>query len=264
MASNAAEEMSYLEVLRFYLLGGGDFLTFMDSLARFQLVDGTDSLIAHIVEDGEFETRMSTPVKAVSDSGKNVTITTSHGEKITCSALICTVPMNALANVEFRPPLPAGMMSAVQERHPGQGLKIYIKVAGDVGNISSLSPHLPLTYVMTYKQAGEFTLLVGFASGSEQVDAYDEESVQTALRQHLPEASVISAMHYDWNNDPYSLGTWAHYRSGWAKKYYEAFQEDTGRVLIASGDLGEGWRGTIDGAIGAGVRAARKADVLIG
>ena len=39
----------------------------------------------------------------------------------------------------------------------------------------------------------------------------------------------------------------------------EAFPElrkSNGRIHFASGDHGEGWRGTIDGAIGAGVQAA--------
>ena len=264
IVSNKAEEMSYLEVIRFFLLGGGDFLTFMDATARFQLKDGSESLVAHIAEDGEFETRLATPVRSVTDSGDRVEVMTSRGEKLTCSVLVCTVPMNALGNVAFSPPLPAGVNSAATEGHPGQGVKIYIKVKGDIGNMATVASHLPFTYVMTYKQADDHTLLVGFTSGPDEVDAYDEEAVQRALRQHLPEVDVVSVMHYDWNNDPYSRGTWETYRSGWVDKYYEAFRQETGRVLIASGDLGEGWRGTIDGAIGAGVRAARKAAVMVG
>jgi monoamine oxidase len=70
-------------------------------------------------------------------------------------------------------------------------------------------------------------------------------------------------MHYDWVNDPYSRGTWATYRPGWVEKYYDQFQQGSGRIFFGSGDHGEGWRGTIDSAIGAGSIAARKASDML-
>ena len=258
IVSGDAGDMSYLEVLRFHLLGGGYFPTFMDSTTRFQLREGTESLLGSIAGDGGAEVRLAAGVKAVHDRGDRVEVTTLRGEKLSSGAVISTVPMNTIDRIDFQPPLPGGVIEACRQRHPGRGVKVYMKVAGDVGNVASFGAHLPLTYVMTYKQAGDYTLLVGFAAGDERFDPYDEESVQEALRQHLPGASVLSVMHYDWNNDPYSLGTWATYRPGWVGKYYDQFQQDAGRVFFASGDHGEGWRGTIDSAIGAGALAARK------
>jgi monoamine oxidase len=263
IASNVASEMSYLEVLRFFLLGGGNFQTFMDATARFQLKDGTEALIYNIVEDSDVETRLSTPVKSIQQKDDRVTVKTSRGEAIRCGALICTVPMNVLPSIEFQPPLPPGAVTAGEKKHPGKGLKIYMKVEGDVGNIATVSARGDLTYVMTYAQGADYTILVGFGPGAERLDAYDEEAVQAALQQHLPGARVSSVMQYDWNNDPYALGTWATYRKGWAARYYDQFQRDSGRILFASGDHGEGWRGTIDGAIGAGVRAARRVELLV-
>ena len=49
----------------------------------------------------------------------------------------------------------------------------------------------------------------------------------------------------------------------WLNKYYQDLQKEQGRVFFASGDHGEGWRGTIDGAIAAGARAARKVNDLL-
>ena len=263
VVNNDAKEMSYLEVLRFHLLGGGCFPTFMDATARFQLKDGTITLLNSIVEDGGAEVRLATPVKSIHDLGDKVVVTTSRGEKLTCGAVISTVPMNTINAIDFQPPLPAGVTEAGKEGHPGRGKKIYIKVEGDLGNFASFAAHLPLTYAMTYKRGKDYTLVVGFSGSADRLDAYDEESVQGALREHLPGARVLSVMHYDWISDPYSRGTWATYRSGWVEKYYDQFQQDAGRVFFGSGDHGEGWRGTIDSAIGAGSRAARKAGVLL-
>jgi monoamine oxidase len=138
-----------------------------------------------------------------------------------------------------------------------------MKVEGDLGNFVSFGAHLPLSYAMTYKQGADYTLVVGFSAGAEELDAYDEEAAQAALRQHIPEAKVLSLMHYDWVNDPYSRGTWATYRPGWVEKYYDQFQQGSGRIFFGSGDHGEGWRGTIDSAIGAGSIAARKASDML-
>jgi 3',5'-cyclic AMP phosphodiesterase CpdA len=138
------------------------------------------------------------------------------------------------------------------------------KVEGDLGNFFAFSAHLPMNFAMTYKQSKDYTIVLGFASGSsDDLDPYDEESVQAALRQYLPGATVLSVMHYDWVSDPYSRGTWATYRSGWVDKYYDQFQKESGRIFFGSGDHGEGWRGTIDSAIGAGSIAARKANDLL-
>jgi pseudooxynicotine dehydrogenase len=263
IVSNHASEMSYLEVLRFHLLGGGYFTTFMDSTTRFQIEGGTTALLNSILEDGGPDTRLATPVKAIRDVGDKVLVSTTRGEDISCGAVICTVPMNTINSIDFQPPLPQGVVEAGKEGHPGQGIKLYMKVEGELDNFASFAAHLPFNYLMTYKQAKGYSLVVGFSSGADQLDAYDEEAAQEALRQHLPGARVLSIMHYDWVNDPYSRGTWATYRTAWVEKYYHQFQQDSGRILFGSGDHGEGWRGTIDSAIGAGAIAARKARDII-
>jgi monoamine oxidase len=75
---------------------------------------------------------------------------------------------------------------------------------------------------------------------------------------------VLDSSSYDWNGAPHSKGTWASYRPHWVEKYYAEFQQHYGRIYFGSGDHGEGWRGTIDGAIGAGTRAAQRVKTLLG
>ena len=75
---------------------------------------------------------------------------------------------------------------------------------------------------------------------------------------------LLESSAYDWNSAPYSKGTWASYRPDWIEKYYAEFQQTQGRIFFGSGDHGEGWRGTIDGAIGAGIRAAQRVKTLLG
>ncbi len=262
-ASNHASEMAYLEVLRFHILGGDYFPTLMDATTRFQPEGGTRRLIEAIAGDAPFDLKLSSAVKSVASGDDGVVVTTTRGEKLTCGTVITTIPMNTLGRIEFTPALPAGVIEAGKAGHVGAGMKMYLKVKGDLGNFAAFAPNRPMNYAMTYKRGKDYTLVVAFYNPDDNIDPYDEESLQEALRHYVPGAEVLSVMHYDWNSDPYSSGTWATYRKGWVARYYDEFQRDNGRLLFASGDHGEGWRGTIDGAIGAGTIAARKAIELL-
>jgi monoamine oxidase len=258
MVNNKAESMSYLELLRWHQCGGGYFPTVMDSVGRFSLKDGTSRLIEKMIEDGKPQVRLSTPVKSVEDKRDRVVITTERGEKITAAVAIACLPLNTINDITFDPPLPRGVVEAGRQRHPGSGFKFYMKVKGDVGNLVGLSTASALDSVITYKQAGDHTILIGFGGNPAALDVNDDDAVQKALHELVPGAQLLSTMSYDWNNDPYSRGTWCSYRPGWVGKYYEDFNRDLGRIYFGCSDHGEGWRGFIDGAIGGGIKAARR------
>ena len=256
ISSGTADAISYLEVLRLYMVGGSEFSNFMDSAARFKLKEGTSRLIELILEDGGADVKLSSPVKSIEDNGDSVRVTVRRGEELRAKAVVSTLPMNTMASVDFKPALPKGVVDAARQRHPGRGVKIYLSVKGDVGNVATVAPGRPLNYLMTFEQSDDRTLLAAFSSDPDLIDVYDDAALQQELDAHIPGAQLLTSTHYDWNSDPYSLGTWATYRPGWAADLHDKFQRSTGRIHFASGDHGEGWRGTIDGAIGAGVRAA--------
>ena len=237
----------------------------LDSGARFKLKTGTISLMRAMLEDGKSEVRLSSPVKKVVDLGDKVRITTSSGETITAGSTICTVPMNVLPTIEFSPALDKRLVKAAETGHTGVGVKLFIKCPGKQGNIYCMARQShPLPMVFTYHEEDNHTVFCSFANNPHAIDYYDEEAVQTALRDYLPGVEVESVFLYDWVLDPYAKGTWAQYRPGWVSEYLDVFEKDMGRILFASGDHGEGWRGFIDGAIGAGVRAAERVKSVLG
>jgi monoamine oxidase len=167
--------------------------------------------------------------------------------------------MNVLPSVTFDPPLDNKLVEAAQEGHTGQGVKVYMQAKGKHGKMFALSgADHPLSTVFTYYEGEDHTLFAAFGSNRDAIDYYDDEAVQSALRDFLPSVEVESTYTYDWVLDPYSKGTYASYRPGWMDKYYDHFQQDRGRVYFGQGDHGEGWRGFIDGAIGAGIKAAQR------
>jgi monoamine oxidase len=139
-----------------------------------------------------------------------------------------------------------------------------MKVKGKQGNLFTLtdSNHV-FTTVLTYAEEDDYTLLAAFGN-ADRVDMYDDEALQEALRDYLPEAEIESSFAYDWIMDPYSQGGHGVYRPGWFKKYHREFAQDAGRIYIAISDYGEGWRGFMDAAVGAGAKAAERINKQFG
>ena len=59
-------------------------------------------------------------------------------------------------------------------------------------------------------------------------------------------------------------GTWSCWGPGSMSKYLQELQKPHGRVVFASADWANGWRGFVDGAIEQGVEAANRVLELLG
>lgn len=260
----AAEDVAYLEVLRFHMLAGDYFPTLMDASARFQIEGGTRRLIEAMVAEGGFPIALQNRVKAIGETADGVEVSTHSGRSYKARAAVCTLPLNTLNSVAFSPSKPAGLTEMASIGHPGNGHKLFVKVRGDVGNLAGFSAHEQMHYLMTYKQHPDYTLLVVFAKREGELDVEDNGALQAALRKYIPGVEVLASSRHDWLADPLAGGTWATFRPGWLANYGDALVRDRGALQFASGDIGEGWRGTIDGAIGAGTLAARRTAARLG
>ena len=252
-----AEDTAYLEMLRFHVLGGDYFPTLMDATTRFQIDGGTQRLIRAMVEEGNFQSVLNTPVQALTQTESNVLVQTVAGKNFSAKHVVCSAPMNTLNDIRFDPPLPAGLNAMSAEKHPGIGHKIFMKITSPIANFSVFSPHQQMHYAMTYKLAKDHAIVVAFANTDGGLDVTDNDSLQKALRQYVPDATVVASTSHNWVTDEFSKGTWATFRPGWLTAYGDQTAAQLDRIHFASGDLGEGWRGTIDGAIRGGKIAAR-------
>lgn len=68
---------------------------------------------------------------------------------------------------------------------------------------------------------------------------------------------------HDWSTDPYAKGEWSSWAPKAMTKYHAELQRPHGRVLFASADWANGWRGFIDGALESGKSAASSARALL-
>lgn len=69
--------------------------------------------------------------------------------------------------------------------------------------------------------------------------------------------NVKAYVAHDWANDPFCKGAWAAFGPNIMSKYQQELQMHHGKIVFASGDWADGWRGFVDGAIAEGAKAAR-------
>jgi monoamine oxidase len=236
-----------------------------DALGRFRLRGGTVTLLKALVAEGKADVRLGTPVRRVIQEDGQVTVVTDSGEQLRARAVVSTIPLNVLKDIAWQPALADEQLQASRETHAGAGTAVHVLLEGNHGNLACTAPgRNPLNWLATEDFDDHQTHLVGFGPDPELLDVNDTRSVEKAVRLFIPDAKVVRALGYEWNLDPYSRGTWCTLRPGMWSKYLRGLQQSRGRLIFASADWANGWRGFIDGAIEQGLEAGRRTRALLG
>jgi pseudooxynicotine dehydrogenase len=259
LAHGRLDEAGAVSVLRWHALSGGSLALTQQTGGRITFRAGTQSLVQAIASEVEFETRLSTPVAAVTqDSG--IEVHTRAGEALTAKLVIVAVPLNALGGIEFDPPLSEGKNEAIALGQVSRGIKIFIHASGEPVFQNAIKPGHAFGYLDTEILYADGTqLLIGFGPDAENCDATDLASVQRQLDEILPGYEALAATAHDWLADEFSRGTWAIHRPGWYTHHHAEMQRPEGAVILAGSDLANGWAGFMDGAIESGLRAGATA-----
>jgi monoamine oxidase len=262
VSSAPLDQAAASEMLRVYALSGSSPVQMFAALSSVKIASGTASLIDAIVSQATLtEVRLSSPVSRVVQTGDGVRVELRGAKEVTARTALITLPMNVLDTVAFEPQLSAGKRAAARERHAGSGLKCYVEVAGDIGNVSVFAPETePINWAGTHHHGPQGSLLIVFGNDPKRLPLDDVATMQLAVRRLLPGARVESVFGWDWARDPLALGTWCVLRPGQPGRLLPELRRSEGRVFFASGDSAIAWRGCIDGAIESGYRAAREID----
>ncbi len=256
---NYSEQFAWLEMVRWYALPGHNVTDMNDAIGRFYFKDGTVALLNAIQSETHPEVRLGTHVKRVVQDAAGVGVETAAGDEFRGRAVISTIPLNALQDLDWQPGLSEAQLAASRLTHAGAGTKLHLLLEGDYGNINCVAPsHMALNSLATAAVVNGHTHLVGFGPSRDLLDVNDTDSVQDAVRLFLPDAKVVKTLGYEWVLDPYSKGTWCTLRPGMWSRHLRELQQPHGRVIFASADWANGWRGFIDGAIEQGLEAGRR------
>ena len=108
------------------------------------------------------------------------------------------------------------------------------------------------------------TFCIAFGYNSHLTDPKANAEIVSSFNENLrPDATVEAYLTHDWMNDPMAKGTWSCWGPGSMTQYLQELQKPHGRVVFASADWANGWRGFVDGAIEQGVEAARSVRELL-
>jgi pseudooxynicotine oxidase len=202
-------------------------------------------------------------VRKVIQDETHITVVTNSGEELRAKAVVSTVPLNVLQDIEWQPALLETKMQASRETHSGCGTKLHVLLEGDYGNFGGVAPsQFALNSLFTEDIEDGHTHVVGFGPDPALLDVNDTQAVEKAVRLFIPDGKVIRTFGYQWTLDPYSKGTWCTLRPGMWSKYLRDLQQPRGRLIFASADWANGWRGFIDGAIEQGLEAGRRVKAL--
>jgi pseudooxynicotine oxidase len=259
LAHGRLDEAGAVSVLRWHALSGGSLALTQQTGGRITFRDGTQSLVQAVASGAEFETRLSTPVAAVTQHG-GIEVHTRAGETLGAKLVIVAVPLNALPGIEFDPPLSEGKQEAIVLGQASRGIKIFIHASGEPLFQNAIKPGHAFGYVDTEILYPDGTqLLIGFGPDAENCDATDLPTVQRQLDEILPGYEALAATAHDWLADEFARGTWAIHRPGWYTHHHAGMQRPEGAVILAGSDLANGWAGFMDGAIESGLRAGATA-----
>ncbi|MET8152072.1 flavin monoamine oxidase family protein [Actinoplanes sp. NPDC049668] len=259
------DQAAATELFRFYALSGWSSEQMLAALSATKLVKGTRELIGAIAAQARLtDIRLSSPVRRIVQSGDHVRVEMTDGETINAPAAAITLPLNVLNTVEFDPPLSQTKRTASAQRHAGAGMKCYVRVKGDIGNVAVVAPETqPVNWVVTYDHDANGSWLIVFAATPKRLpmSSFDDVAgMQQALQPMLPGVEVESIVGWDWSNDPHALGTWCIFRPGQLTQVLPELRTAEGRLFFASGDSAVSWRSSIDGAIESGYHSAHDVD----
>ncbi|MFI0264234.1 flavin monoamine oxidase family protein [Streptomyces sp. NPDC017056] len=244
----------------------GDWGAFLETAGAWPIEGGTRRLLDAIAGESKAELRLSTPVVAVEDDGAAVTVTTRDGDRIRARQAVVALPLNTLGDVTITPALTQPVRTMIEQKHPVQALKLWVRVRGEAAPFAAGAPvgKHPVNAARTeYRHDGD-TLVLCFCSDASAIDGNDHAAVQRALRAFVPGIEVVDTACHDWVTDPFSRGAWAHHRPGNLTQAAPRMREPHGRIRFAGGDIAAIGVGGIDGAIETGTEAARDIARVLG
>ena len=263
VAHGSLDDAGAVSILRWHALSGGSLELTQFTGGRVTLRAGTGALLEAIAGGAACETRLSTPVAAVTQHDAGVEVHTRAGETLPARAAVVAVPLNVLGAIAFDPPLSEVKREGIALGQASRGIKIFIRARGESVIQNSIKPGHPFGYLDTevLEEDGS-QLLIGFGLDAEACDAADLAGVQRALDEILPGYEVLAATAHNWLADEFSRGTWAIHRPGWYSRYHGEMRRPEGRVVLAGSDVANGWSGFMDGAIESGLTGGATASRL--
>ena len=251
------EDAALTQALRWVALTNGDWTVNFEACATYKIAGGTAALAAAILADSKASLEHGFTVEAISDDLPFVNIRSTDGRIVRARTAIVTVPLHAMKNLAFEPPLPTAKVEGCTLGQVARGAKVWFRLRGEHPPFVALgASDWPLNFFQVEYTLDGDTLAVAFGPDVSKIDVEDPAAVQAQLERLVPGAEVVAVASHDWVGDPLSGETWPMHRTGFLSAHLPTMQAAHGRILFAGSDIANGWGGFIDGAIESGMEAA--------
>ncbi len=235
----------------------------LDDPPADKFADGTASLVDALAGDSSADIEMSAVVGAIRVAGDSVGVEMRDGTTVEARTCILATPLNTWHDIEFEPGLSEPKRQAASERHAGHATKAWALSPDITPGLTAFGWGGGINWLSEQYSLPEGKLLVGIGTSPELMDVTSRDSIEEAVHQYAPDATVIASDGHDWNSDEFAQGTWMAYRPGQIGRFHSEFQKPEGRLFFAGSDIAVGWVGFMDGAIESGTTAARAAADLL-
>ncbi|GAA6008800.1 flavin monoamine oxidase family protein [Rhodotorula paludigena] len=266
------ENASMLELIKWARHGENSFGMLASILWFYKFADGQShfakSFFDEAFESGNLCYSLETVVTKVEDRHGSVEVFTNKGS-YKAAKVVCTLPSNVAAKVQFSPPLSPLRQEAFSQKHVGQGHKIHSlfskpEFRSGVWNAWNEPGHgetLELAAAFgdqTLKDGRVSVVSFGGGNSAQNVPSQDPTKIKRWLTQVDPELEqpYLGSIWHEWIADPYAEGHWCMWGPGHYTKYFRELQKPHGNIEWASADWADGWKSFIDGAIEQGGKAA--------
>lgn len=255
----APEEGAATQILRWWAFSQGHWETHSAMVSTYRLKHGTKALIEAIAADADAEIKLSTIVERIEHNDNSVKVFTADGSYFIGKAVIVTVPLTTLQNIEFSPALSLEKQASSREGQTSKGVKVWARVKGKLQPFDALAPgHYPLNSVHLDRFVDGDSIVVGFGPNAAILDPNDKIAVENALKHWIPDIEVVESTGHDWVNDEFSQETWPMLKPNQLTTYQKEWNTPENSVFLGGTTYANGWAGFIDGAIENGLTVSRK------
>jgi monoamine oxidase len=207
---------------------------------------------------------LSDPAERLAQDAQAVRLSLVSGRVLTGKAAIVTLPVNALEQVRFDPPLPLAQEHVRRHGHVGRVVKYLIRARGVApGTLVTGLAHGLRWFWADHLRSDGSTLIVAFALAGDAPDP-SEAQARAAMAEAFPDARFLSADWHDWLADPFARGVWVGPRAKDDALFAPDQWPPHGRIAFAGSDIGPGAdQGWFEGAIASAQMAAAAVPALV-
>lgn len=267
------DALSLLELVEQVAQGGP-----LQPRATFRIQGGNERLAAALAASLGDRVHLGSELVAVSHRGRGVRVSIRKGREtspMNSDYLVLALPATLVRRVPITPALPAPQHDALNALRYGRVTRTLLQFTGRFWRAAdqprAFTSTLPFgaAWDGNEEQRGKPGIL-SLTAGGRAADA-TRDAVSTAgpgaIVQWLDwlgsgNATLLSCRQFAWDTDPWSRGGYAHVDAAFSPALQPWLARPFGRLFFAGEHTSQRWRGSMNGAVESGRRAAAEVDAV--